>query len=58
MVSSHHVGIHPRARRLWSRPLSELTAVACLHCGHTKFFAADLALLQEEAREHPERFTW
>ncbi|GAA3990281.1 hypothetical protein GCM10022247_06180 [Allokutzneria multivorans] len=58
LVSGHHVGIHPHARTLWARPLSTLNAVVCLQCGHTKFFAADLAEIQKEAREHPERFTW
>jgi hypothetical protein len=58
LVSQHHVGVHPRGRRLWAQPLSTLSAVLCLRCGHTKLFAAELPKIQEEAEKHPERFTW
>jgi hypothetical protein len=58
MVSQSHVGIHPNARQVWSRPLSRLSAVVCLGCGHTKFFAAEIARIREEATEHAERFHW
>ncbi|WP_454199789.1 hypothetical protein [Nocardia sp. Marseille-Q1738] len=58
LVSQYHVGIHPNSRNLWAKPLSALNAVMCLRCGHTMFFAAELAKVQEEAEKHPERFTW
>lgn len=58
-VKSHyHVGIHPHGRQLWSKPLSTLSAVVCLHCGHTKLFADDLAKVRDEAERHPDRFVW
>jgi hypothetical protein len=32
-------------------------ARACLVCGYTMFYAADLPKIQEEARKHPDDFT-
>lgn len=58
LVTQQHVGIHPNARMLGAKPLSTLSAIVCLSCGHTKFFAAELAKVREEAEKHPERFMW
>jgi hypothetical protein len=58
VVSQHHVGVHPSGRALWAQPLSGLSAVLCLQCGHTKLFAADVAKIREETEKHPERFAW
>lgn len=58
-VKSHqHVGAHPNGKSLWSAPLTRLSVVACLNCGHAKLFASDLDALRNEASEHPERFSW
>ncbi|GAA1157780.1 hypothetical protein GCM10009630_64950 [Kribbella jejuensis] len=58
VTSQQAVGIHPIGRNLWSRPLSPLAAVACLNCGLTKLFAADLEALRKETQKNPQDFTW
>lgn len=58
VMSQHHVGIHPAGRALWMVPLSRLSAVTCLTCGHTELFATDLHKIREEVDKHPERFRW
>lgn len=51
------VGLHPKGRTLWGLPMSAVDAVVCLGCGHTRYFAADLAKLRQEAQDHPDWFT-
>lgn len=58
LMSQYAVGLHPRGRNLWARPLSGLAATVCLNCGHTMFVADELPKLRAEAEQHPERFTW
>ncbi|MGI5220336.1 hypothetical protein [Nocardia sp. CA-290969] len=58
VMGQHHVGIHPAGRTLWMSPLSRLSAVTCLTCGHTKLFAMNLEKIRAEATQNPERFRW
>ena len=58
LVSQYHVGVHPNGRQLWAQPLSSLSVVLCLGCGHTKLFASELTKVREKAEKHPEWFTW
>lgn len=58
VVSQYHVGIHPAGRQLWGKPLSRLSAVTCLTCGHTKMFATDLDKIRAEATKRPGAFRW
>ncbi|MGW5386378.1 hypothetical protein [Nocardia sp. NPDC003963] len=52
------VGLHPAGRVVWANALSGLSAVSCLDCGHTEFFATQLHRLRSEAEKHPEQFRW
>ena len=38
--------------------ISEVTALVCLACGYTMFYAQNLPKIQEEVRKHPEGFTY
>ncbi|MBQ0926558.1 hypothetical protein [Saccharopolyspora endophytica] len=58
MTSQHKTGVFPFRKRLWVNPLSTLSAVVCLGCGHTKLFADELNRLRFEAQRHPEIFDW
>ncbi|GAA3151910.1 hypothetical protein JOF29_002474 [Kribbella aluminosa] len=58
VISQYTVGIHPAGRSLWKRPLSTLSAVACLNCGLTTFFAGQLDALRTETQKKPQDFLW
>ncbi|MEB3367548.1 hypothetical protein [Saccharopolyspora mangrovi] len=57
-LTGQYVGVHPRGKRMWMRPLSTVSAVTCLGCGHTRLVADDLPALRKEAQENPHHFYW